>query len=211
MAKQCINCGKKIFFISVVPEIMIGDKSYEVCENCFNYIHREMMIIKNSTAEEYDEVKSTFEEKCKNKEYSDIVANYIRKKAFTERDKRLKREEIAKNMDYLIATCKLTTGYNFEGYKIDEYFGIVSGEAVLGTGFLSELSSSVTDAFGMKSGAFGDKMRKAKQYAIDELITETAKTGGNAIIGVSFQIVVFSNNSIGVSANGTSVKISKTE
>lgn len=43
MAKQCINCGKKIFFISVVPEIMIGDKSYEVCENCFNYIHREMM------------------------------------------------------------------------------------------------------------------------------------------------------------------------
>ena len=63
----------------------------------------------------------------------------------------------------------------------------------------------------MKSGAFGDKMRKAKQNAIDELITETAKTGGNAIIGVSFQIVVFSNNSIGVSANGTSVKISKTE
>lgn len=54
-------------------------------------------------------------------------------------------------------------------------------------------------------------MRKAKQNAIDELITETAKTGGNAIIGVSFQIVVFSNNSIGVSANGTSVKISKTE
>lgn len=211
MAKQCINCGKKIPFISVVPEIMIDGENYEVCENCSNYIHREMMRIKNSTAEEYDEIKTSFEEKCKNGEYSDIVANHIRKVAFTERDKRLKRDEIAKNIDTLKKECKLTTGYNFEGYKIEEYLGVVSGEAVLGTGFLSELSSSVTDAFGMKSGAFGDKMKKAKQYAIEELITETAKTGGNAIIGVSFQIVVFSNNSIGVSANGTSVKIRKTE
>ena len=31
---------------------------------------------------------------------------------------------------------KLTTGYNFEGYQIMNYIGLVSGEIVIGTGFL---------------------------------------------------------------------------
>ena len=63
----------------------------------------------------------------------------------------------------------------------------------------------------IRSGMFGDKMKLAKKYALDDMIKECTKTGGNAIIGINFQVVTFSNNSIGVSVNGTSVKISKIE
>ncbi|MCI8339554.1 MAG: YbjQ family protein [Lachnospiraceae bacterium] len=42
----------------------------------------------------------------------------------------------------------LTSGFNFERYRITEYYGFVSGECAIGTGFLSELSLSVSDIFG---------------------------------------------------------------
>ena len=37
----------------------------------------------------------------------------------------------------------VTTGFQFEGYEIVSYLGIVAGEVVLGTGFLSEFTSSI--------------------------------------------------------------------
>ena len=35
----------------------------------------------------------------------------------------------------------ITSGYNFEGYRITDYLGFCSGEAALGTGFLSSLGA----------------------------------------------------------------------
>ena len=41
------------------------------------------------------------------------------------------------------------------------------------------------------------------------MIAESVKNGGNAVIGISYEYVVFSGNMIGISVNGTSVKIEK--
>lgn len=103
----------------------------------------------------------------------------------------------------------LTSGYNFEGYEIMSYNGIVSGEVVMGTGFLSELSASINDFFGSTSEEFSNKMKKAKEIAISKMITVSVSKGGNAIIGVDFDYTTFGNNMIAVSANGTSVEIVK--
>ena len=46
---------------------------------------------------------------------------------------------------------KLTTGFNFENKCISEYLGLVSGETVLGTGFISDFKASFSDLFGMES------------------------------------------------------------
>ena len=59
-----------------------------------------------------------------------------------------------------------TTGFNFEGYTITSYLGIVSGQTVLGTGFLSEFKASFSDFFGVQSDAFADKLEEAKQAAM---------------------------------------------
>ena len=111
------------------------------------------------------------------------------------------------SIKYKIKSHMLTTSYNFEKYRIVDYKGIISGQVVLGTGFLSELSSSFSDFFGTEANYFSDKLEKAKDAAKERLIEKSVLVGGNAIIGVDFDYIMFSNNMIGVVANGTSVII----
>ena len=103
----------------------------------------------------------------------------------------------------------LTTGYNFEGYNIVAYRKVITGEVVLGTGFLSEFAASFSDFFGVESNTFSDKMEKAKEAALDKMIKNSVEAGGNAIIGVDFDYITFAYNMIGVVASGTSVVIEK--
>lgn len=102
-----------------------------------------------------------------------------------------------------------TTGYNFEGYIIEEYLGIVDGQAVLGTGVLSEIFANISDTFGTESNAFSKKMREAKKLAFDDMQKEALYKGANAIIGLDIDITTIGNNMIAVSANATAVKIKK--
>lgn len=39
----------------------------------------------------------------------------------------------------------VTTSFQFDGYEIQNYLGLVSGEVVMGTGFLSEFTAGVSD------------------------------------------------------------------
>lgn len=106
----------------------------------------------------------------------------------------------------------LTSGYHFEGYCITDYYGFFSGEAVIGTGFFSEMRSGISDMFGTKSKAFSDKLEDVKEYAIEELINNVfQKTQANAIIGLDVDYNTFEGNIIAVIANGTAVKIEKEE
>lgn len=89
----------------------------------------------------------------------------------------------------------------------EPYKGVISGQVVLGTGFLSEFSASFSDFFGMEANFFSDKLEKAKNAAKERLIEKSVLSGGNAIIGVDFDYIMFSYNMIGVIANGTSVII----
>ena len=101
----------------------------------------------------------------------------------------------------------LTSGYNFEGYRIVEYLGFLSGETVLGTGFLSEFSAGFSDFFGVSNQRFADKLEQAKDAAIQHLLEKAVNAGANALIGIDIDYNMFSANMIGVIANATAVKI----
>lgn len=101
----------------------------------------------------------------------------------------------------------LTTGFTFENRQIIEYLGLVSGETVIGTGFISDFKASFSDLFGTESKAYSDRLKDAKQAALYDMITDSINRGGNAIIGISYSYVAFTGNMIGISVNGTSVKI----
>lgn len=116
-----------------------------------------------------------------------------------------KQEEIIKQKQELL----VTTGYNFEGYRITKYLNLVHGEIVLGTGIFSELDAGLSDLFGGASTSFGGKLTKAKQIAQENMSVNALVLGANAIIGVDFDVTTFSNNMIAVSANGTAVVIEK--
>ena len=103
----------------------------------------------------------------------------------------------------------LTTGFSFEGYRIAEYLGIVTGETVMGTGCFSDIGASISDLFGAEASEYSEKLRSAKQAVLKIMIKNSTDLGGNAIIGISYELMTFSGNMMGVSVTGTSVKVNK--
>lgn len=102
----------------------------------------------------------------------------------------------------------MTTGFNFEGFHIDKYLGVFSGECALGTGFFSSLESDISDLFGENSKLYTNKLRRAKGDALEQLQDQTVRAGGNAVIGLSINYTMFTRDIIGISVYGTAVKIS---
>ena len=121
----------------------------------------------------------------------------------------LESDTLDSKMEELIKKHMVTTGYNFEGYFIKKYITVVQSEVVLGTGFLSEFSASVSDVFGMASATMEGKLSEAKYRAQRQLIKRSIKTGGNALIGINFNIATLRSNMLVISAMGTSVVVDK--
>ena len=116
---------------------------------------------------------------------------------------------VDEKMKKLIKSHMVTTGYNFEGYKITKYINIVQSEIVLGTGFLSEISATVTDTLGISSNTMSNKLSEAKRKVQYDLIHKSIKSGANATIGIDFDITTLRNNILVVSATGTAVVIDR--
>lgn len=135
----------------------------------------------------------------------------IREQRDVEKCRQKWEQEQTERKQKILNDNMMTTGYSFDGYKIVSYNGVISGEVVLGTGFLSEFGASLSDVFGMESNMFAKKLKLAKQAASKKLVEEAVRTGSNAVIGVDYDYVTFSSNMMGVIANGTGVTIEKLE
>lgn len=105
----------------------------------------------------------------------------------------------------------LTTGYNFEGYTISKYHGLVSGECVLGSGLISYLEASIANTLGTETSGYSEKMKNAKQLAMEDMVRQSVALGGNSIIGISYSISNLLSNMVGISVDGTSVTIEKNQ
>lgn len=191
--KTCGNCIR-------------SDDLERSCSYCGNHMD---VLIGNEELSQINEadllkIITTLREKYKtnNPEYNEELW-----KLRSERDKMNQIHAFEKDLLHRSRTHMLTTGYNFEGYKIKSYLGVISSETVLGTGFLSEFTASFADFFGTQSKMFENKLESAKQVAMEKLIQKSSVLGGNAIIGVDIDYTMFSNNIICVIANGTSVVI----
>lgn len=211
MAKICCLCGRKIGGFGEDRYDIPG--GYYACYKC-GPDFRDMQIAK--TVQELESKEASIVKRLNESGAGDSVREAVleeireiksHKKELYQRERVAsmpKRELFAKKEEFLV-----TTGYNFEGYRIIKYIGIVHGEAVLGTGFLSELAASISDLFGASSEAFVGKISEAKGIAQDRLVMNGIVMGANAVIGIDFDITTFSNNMVGVSANGTAVIIER--
>ncbi len=104
----------------------------------------------------------------------------------------------------------VTTTPNIEGKRIVRYFGLVTGEAILGANVFADFFAGIRDIVGGRSGAYENELRKAKDIAIREMVDEAQRLGGNAVISVDldYETVALSNrgNMLMVSASGTAVQ-----
>lgn len=117
----------------------------------------------------------------------------------------LEEKEYKERLDSLI----ITTTNNIDGFITKKYIDIESVEIVIGTGIISEFTTEIQDAFGMRSTAFEKKLQNAKQIAFENLKKLAAKKGGNAIVGIKIAYTEFGNNRIGLIVSGTIVEVEK--
>ncbi len=127
----------------------------------------------------------------------------------------LKDAENAENesMQYRFRNRNLliTTGNNFEGYKILEYLDVINAEVVLNIGMFSELGGEICDISGKTNTIVAQRISDAKEEALETLKNKTAEKGGNGLIGISTSIMSLIENMLIISTTGTAVYIQKME
>lgn len=102
----------------------------------------------------------------------------------------------------------VTTTDGIEGRKITGYFGVVTGEAVLGANIFKDLFAGIRDIVGGRSAAYEGELRKAKDTALQEMAERALELGADAVVGVDLDYeAISSGNMLMVSANGTAVKL----
>lgn len=108
--------------------------------------------------------------------------------------------------------CKniiVSTTPSLEGYEISEYLGIESAEVIIGTGFVTDFISGITDLVGGRASGYENSLSKAKQDAFDILKFKGALLEGDAIVGVKSSYMAIGDNMFGVFVEGTIVKLDK--
>lgn len=104
----------------------------------------------------------------------------------------------------------VTTTPNIEGKRISNYYGLVSGEAILGANIFKDLFASIRDIVGGRSAAYEKELRLAKETAINEMCQQAQAMGANAVIAVDLDYETISPGGSGsmlmVTASGTAVK-----
>ncbi|PZU60498.1 MAG: hypothetical protein DI547_02485 [Sphingobium sp.] len=103
----------------------------------------------------------------------------------------------------------VTTTPSIEGRPARQYFGIVTGEVIVGANLFRDLFASVRDIVGGRAGAYEDVLERARDQAIQEMRTRAATMGANAVIGVDLDYEVLGANGsmLMVSATGTAVRV----
>ena len=102
-----------------------------------------------------------------------------------------------------------TTTNTLEGREIEEYLGVVIGEAILGANIFKDLFGAVRDIVGGRAGAYEDELGKARDIAFQEMEQEAVILGANAVIGIDIDYEVVGQNGgmMMVSGSGTAVKV----
>ncbi|MBB5210362.1 heavy metal-binding domain-containing protein [Microbulbifer hydrolyticus] len=102
-----------------------------------------------------------------------------------------------------------TTTPSVEGRAIQDYLGVVVGEAILGANIFKDLFGSITDIIGGRSGAYEREMGKARKIAFEEIEAQARALGGNAIVGIDldYEVVGEKGAMMMVSVSGTAVRL----
>ncbi|TLS50157.1 YbjQ family protein [Paenibacillus antri] len=100
----------------------------------------------------------------------------------------------------------ITTTNTIEGKRITDYLGIVNGEAIMGANIVRDLFASITDIVGGRSGAYEQKLKEAREIAIQEMQQYARSVGANAVVGIDIDYEVVREGMLMVTVSGTAVR-----
>ncbi len=105
----------------------------------------------------------------------------------------------------------VTTAPHIGDKKIVAHYGIVGGEAILGTNIFRDFFAGIRDIVGGRSAGYEKALREAKDTAMKEMIQQAKTLGANAIIAVDidYESISLGNGSgsmLMVATSGTAVR-----
>ncbi len=103
----------------------------------------------------------------------------------------------------------LTTTPNIEEKKITQYFGLVTGEAIIGANIFRDIFAGIRDIVGGRSGSYEEVLREAKENALSEMTENARRLGANAVIGIDLDYEAIGTNGsmLMVTSSGTAVLV----
>ena len=101
------------------------------------------------------------------------------------------------------------TTHTLQNREIEEYLGIVVGEAILGANIFKDIFGAMRDIVGGRAGAYENELGKARDIAFQEIEDEARAMGANAIIGIDidYEVVGQKGAMMMVSVSGTAVRV----
>jgi uncharacterized protein YbjQ (UPF0145 family) len=102
-----------------------------------------------------------------------------------------------------------TTTPNIDGRSIQQYLGIVTGEAIIGANVFRDIFAGIRDLVGGRSGSYEKVLSSARQAALSEMEAEAQARGADAVVGVDldYEVLGAQNGMLMVTASGTAVKL----
>lgn len=100
-----------------------------------------------------------------------------------------------------------TTTFNFEGYRIVEYKGLVRGIIVRSPTISQGIIGGLKNILGGKIGAYTKMCEQARAQAYESLLEHTRELGANAIVGVRYDASSVVGSGTEVLCYGTAVVI----
>ena len=159
------------------------------------------IVVNDDYAEQYYELWKQFEQRQREREQQREIERDI-----------IQQEEA--RIEELRRIMPITSTNTFQGYRIVEYGGYVSGDEAI------ELSDGLFGGTGdFQKDTINEAIKAMRATAIDELKTAAAQIGCNAVVGLDFDYVTIDRTAPGLTshdqhrtfiiltANGTAVTI----
>ena|SRR5436190_11664946 len=103
----------------------------------------------------------------------------------------------------------VSTTPTLEGHPIQQYMGVVSGEAILGANLFRDIFAGIRDIVGGRSGSYEEVLKRGRETALAEMADMAQTLGANAVVGVDldYETVGEHGSMLMVTATGTAVRV----
>lgn len=101
----------------------------------------------------------------------------------------------------------VTTAFDFDGYRVTRYLGVVRGITVRSRSVVGNFAAGVQTLFGGNITIYTELCENARQEAFELMIQHAAQIGANALIGVRYDANDVADGVTEVLAYGTAVVI----
>ncbi|QOJ78914.1 YbjQ family protein [Infirmifilum lucidum] len=101
----------------------------------------------------------------------------------------------------------VTTTPSVPGYRVKRVIGVVTGMSIRTRGLLGRVAAGLEALVGGASSAYLSELKKAREEALNDLISSARALGANAVVGLDFETSEVLEGFIVVTATGTAVEV----